>query len=370
MDDTPEPLPYIRQTLRNMGSWNPTRLLPGERSGNVHRMDLNECPMPPSPIVIEAIRDHAHLVNRYADGGCPDLTEKISAVTGVPHDCITWGTGSAELLANIVRLAIAPGDGVVAPTPVWRRFHGVFSSLEADVAHVDIRDDGSVDPDGMIAACSGKTKIMVCVTPNNPSGAMLSKAEVRKVAEETPEDVLLYLDEAYYEFARFAGGPDGLVILQEHRKGPWIVTRTFSKAYAMAGLRMGYAMASNVHITNALRSLTGTFNVSAMSEAAALAAWEDQDYALRIQEATATERERIVDGLREMGIEALPSVTNFVSGPLDRPAGPVIQAMKERNIRIAGWAEEGYGHMIRVSIGLPEDTDAFLTALREILDAG
>ena len=91
---------------------------------------------------------------------------------------------------------------------------------------------------------------------------------------------------------------------------------------------------------------------------------------MRIQEATAAERRRIVDGLGELGIEALPSVTNFVSAPLDRPAEPVIQAMKERNIRIAAWPEEGYGHMIRVSIGLPEDTDAFLTALREILDDG
>jgi len=367
MDDTPPSIGYIRRNLQRVRKWNPTRMLAGEQEGGVHRMDLNECPFPPSPRVVKAIQDAAIKVNRYPDGVCPEVSERLSAMTGVPADQICWGTGSSELVGNIAMISVSPGDGVVAPGPVWRRFANVFNVVDARVIRVANRADGSVDPYGLVDALDAGTKLLVAVSPNNPSGAMLSAEEITYLAENVPDDVLLYLDEAYFEFARFAGGPDGLKILQEKRRGPWVVTRTFSKAYAMAGMRLGYALTSSDVISNALRAVTSTFNVTALAEAAALAALDDVDYAREIQERTAAERARLVEGLRDLGLEPLPSVTNFVSAALPVPAAPVVEELKTRRIRIGAWGEEGFESFIRISIGLPEDTDAVLAALRDIL---
>ena len=357
---------YIRANLRDMAPWNPTATIPSERTGRIHRMDLNECPYPPSPSVVAAMRDFADKVNRYPDGGLPQLSARISERTGVPTSSIAWGTGSTELLSNVVRIAVAPGDRLVAPTPLWRRFEGVFRIVDADVRHVDNRPDGGLDVAALIAAADASTRILVCVTPNNPTGMGLTAEEIADIVERTPDHVLLYIDEAYHEFAVHAGGPDALEIIKR-RKGPWLITRTFSKAYALAGARLGYALCSEDAIANALKAVTSTFNVSAFGEVAALAALDDPDYTAFILEKNAEQRARLTDGMRALQLAPLPSVTNFVSVRLPKDGGEVQAAMRARGIRIATWGEPGYEDYIRVSIGLPEDTEAFLAALQEIL---
>ncbi|MDA0240426.1 MAG: histidinol-phosphate transaminase [Proteobacteria bacterium] len=366
-DDHPV-LPYLRPTLQGLPRWNPTQVLPSESTGKIHRMDLNECPFPPSPKVVEAMRNMAENVNRYPDGGLPRLTARISENVGIPGSHICWGTGSSELLTNIIGMSVGPGAGLVAPDPIWRRFAGIFAANGADITRVPNKSDSTLDATGLVSAIGNNTRILVCVTPNNPTGLMLSADEVTYIASETPENVLLYVDEAYHEFAIKAGGPDALDILKQ-RKGPWVLTRTFSKAYALAGLRVGYAICSSDEIADALRAMTGTFNASAYAEAAALAALDDPDYREMILDNNERERERLIAGMAELGIAALPSVTNFVSAPTGRPAGPIAQGMRERGIRIATWPDEGYEDYIRVSVGLAEDTDAFLEALRDIFSS-
>jgi histidinol-phosphate aminotransferase len=369
MAETASLLPYIRTNLQGIPSWNPTATLPSEQSGRVHRMDLNECPYPPSPKVVAAVRAGAEAINRYPDGSCPRLSEVIAGRTGVALSRICWGTGSSELLGNAIRIAVAPGDGVVAPTPLWRRFAGVFRTVAADVAYAENKPDGGIDVDRLVGAIGNNTRIVVCVTPNNPTGLALTAEELARVIGGTPDNVLLYVDEAYYEFNIHAGGADALDLLAA-RKGPWLVTRTFSKAYAMAGMRLGYALCSSDAIADALRAVTGTFNVSALSEAAGLAALDDPDYTAWLLERNAAERARLVEGMRGLGLAPLSSVTNFVSVALPMPGAEVAAQMRARGIRIATWPEAGYEGFIRVSIGLAEDTDAFLAALSEILAAG
>lgn len=361
-------VPYIRPNIKAIPYWDPTGALPSERTGRVHRMDLNECPYPPSDRVVAAMRDHADKVNRYPEGGCPRLTERISERTGVPAANIAWGTGSTELLSNIVRIAIAPGDELVSPAPMWRRFVGVYQITDADVRYVPNRPDCGIDVAGLAGAVGNRTRLVICVTPNNPTGLMVTADELRLLARQVPDNVLLYVDEAYQEFAVHAGGPDALEILKD-RRGPWVVTRTFSKAYALAGLRLGYALCSSEAIAAALRAVTSTFNVSAFGEVAALAALDDPDYTVFILEKTAQERARLIDGLREVGLEPLPSVTNFVSARRDGlDASKVVAAMRQRGVRIAGWGDPDFPDYIRISVGLPEDTDACLATLNDVLD--
>lgn len=360
--------PYIRANLRDMTAWNPTATLLSERTGKVHRMDLNECPYPPAPSVVAAMRDFADKVNRYPDGDLPQLTARISMRTGVAVSSIAWGTGSTELLSNAVRIAVAPGERLVAPMPLWRRFEGVFQIVDADVRHVANRPDGGLDVPALIDAVDGATKMLVCVTPNNPTGMALDAEQIAEIAERTPDHVLLYIDEAYHEFAVHAGGADALAIITR-RKGPWLITRTFSKAYALAGVRLGYALCSDDAIAIALKAVTSTFNVSAFCEVAALAALDDPDYTRFILDRNAEQRARLVEGMRDLRLAPLPSVTNFVSVRLPRDGAEVAAAMRERGIRIATWGEPGFEDFIRVSIGLAEDTAAFLAALTDILNA-
>ena len=358
---------YLRHHLRGLDNWNPTATSAGEHLQQVRRMDLNECPYPPSPKVQAAIEGVFARLNRYADGSCPELAARLSATTGVPVPNILFGPGSTQLLKCIIEISAGPGDNVVSPSLLWHRFHGIYEALEADATLVTNRPDGSIDVAQLTRAIGNRTRMLVVITPNNPTGMMLLEDELRHVILQTPDNVMLFVDEAYHEFAMHAGGPDALRMLQRERSGPWIVSRTFSKAYALAGLRLGYAMCSSPEIANAVRLMSSTFVVSAFAEAAALAALDDPDYSSFIVEDTARERARIIEGLRALGCEPMNSVTNFVSADVGRPGIDVVAAMRERGIRIARWAYPEYGNYIRVSMGAPEDTDAFLDALAEIL---
>jgi histidinol-phosphate aminotransferase len=352
--------------FQSKGFWNPTHIRPNERDALVHRMDLNECPYPPSPKVIEAIAQAAAELNRYPDGTCPVLTPHLAEALGVEEELICYGAGSTQLLTSIAQICISTGNQLVAPGLIWRRFAGVFDVVGAEPRLVDNHPDGRIDVDGLIAAIGNDTRLMVVLSPNNPTGMMLTQAELESLRDGVPDNVLLFVDEAYFEFSQFAGGPDAVEILKS-RRGPWVVTRTFSKAYALAGLRLGYAVCSSTEITNALRLVTSTFNVTGVAEAAVVAALEDESHTHMILETTRIERERLSEGLRAMGLEVMDSVTNFVGVDVGRDATPVVREMRDLSVRVATFGYESNATHLRISTGLPEDTDACLTALAQVL---
>ena len=356
----------LRANFRNRPFWNPTHILPHEVGQTMHRMDLNECPYPPSPQVIASIAAAASGLNRYPDGTCPVLTPRMAERLGVPAEHICWGGGSTQLLTAIAQIAVSPGEELVSPAVIWRRFAGVFNVVAAQHRAVDNLPDGRIDVDGLLGAIGNNTRLLVTLTPNNPTGLMMTQGEVEHLANATPDNVLLFIDEAYFEFARFAGGPDAVEILKQ-RRGPWVVTRTFSKAYALAGLRLGYAVCSSHEIANALRLVTSTFNLAGIAEAGAMAALDDPDYTQMILETNAGERTRIIAGVRAMGLDAMDSVTNFIPIDVKRAAGPVVKGLRDRRVRVAGFGYEANGTFIRASTGLPADTDALLDGLTEIL---
>jgi histidinol-phosphate aminotransferase len=358
--------PYLRSNFQNVPFWNPTKILDHEIGKSVHRMDLNECPYPPSPRVIEAIKNSANILNRYPDGTCPELTPMIAKDLGIPEETITWGGGSTQLLTSIAEISVAPGQNLVTPELVWKRFQGIYKIIDADVTSVPNREDGAIDVKAMTNAISNNTRLLICVTPNNPTGLMLTEKEIRYISDNTPDNVLLFMDEAYHEFAVHAGGPDALEILKD-RKGPWVVTRTFSKAYALAGLRLGYAICSSLEIVNAIRLVASTFSLNGLAEAAAIAARNDAEYTKFILDKNAEERARVIKGLQDMGYEPMASVTNFVSCDIKRSGTDVVKAMRERSVRISTIGGGAFENYIRLSMGTPEDTDAFLRNLREVL---
>jgi histidinol-phosphate aminotransferase len=195
---------------------------------------------------------------------------------------------------------------------------------------------------------------------------MMGEAALQRIVTAVPDTVLLVIDEAYHEFARRAGGPDVLAALRR-RRGPWVVLRTFSKAYGLAGARIGYALCGAPEVADALRKVKLQFNVTAPSQAAALAALRDEAYLKTTLDAIAAERTRLAAGIAAAGLSPLPSAANFVSVKLAIPAADAAEEFRRRGILIRDWRDPEHLNEIRITIGLPEDTNAVLAALREIL---
>jgi histidinol-phosphate aminotransferase len=365
-------VPYIRRAVINA----PPKVDPptegylrhsGMDTSKIRPMGLNESLFPPSPKVIEALEANLHMINRYPDAQCPALSDIVSARTGIATDCIVWGNGSEELLKGAVDLSLSPGEGLVLPVPTFWGYKALVATFEPDVTEVQNLADGHTDIDGIIAAIGNNTKIVFLITPNNPTGRMVEKEGLKKIISGVPENVLLCVDEAYYDFGIHAGGPNVLDVLKT-RKGPWITAFTFSKAYGMAGMRIGYALCSDNVLAESLRKTTCVFNVPVLAQYAAGAALNDTDYLTRMLDWVAEGREQIFTGLRELGLDPFPSVTNFISSAIPINGRTCLQAMLKKGFQINAWADKGFENYIRITVGKPDDNAACLAALKEVLD--
>jgi histidinol-phosphate aminotransferase len=253
----------------------------------------------------------------------------------------------------------------VIPAPSFPRYGLSGRILGARVLRTKLDAGGASDPAALGAAVTERTKLVFCCTPNPPSGGMMTASALDALVSAIPDTVLLVMDEAYHEFGKHAGGPDVLAALKR-RHGPWAVLRTFSKAYGLGGARIGYALCTT-DVADALRKIKMQFNVTSPSQAAALAALQDEGYLASTLDAVARERVRMSEGIATLGLKPFPTAANFVSTRLERPAVETEEEFKKRGILIRGWRDPEFLHEIRITVGLPEDTDAVLTALAEIL---
>jgi histidinol-phosphate aminotransferase len=371
LDGAEKSTPYIRPALKNA----PNKVDPptdgalrhkGLDTSKIRGMGLNESCYPPSPKVIQAMQDNLSSVNLYPDAQCPRLSDIIAERTDVAQDCIVWGNGSEELLKGAIDLSLSPGQGLVLPVPTFWGYKSMVAAFEADVAEVENLPDGHTDIDGILAAIHSDTKIVFLITPNNPTGRMVDQAGIEKIIKGVPEDVLLCVDEAYFDFGLHAGGPNVLEILKT-RKGPWITVFTFSKAYAMAGMRIGYALCSDAELSQALQKTTCVFNVPLLAQYAGEAALLDIEYLDFILTQVAAGRDQLFNGLKELGLTPFPSVTNFVSTPVPMNGRDCMKAMLDKNVQINAWADRGYENNIRITVGTEADNTACLATLKEVL---
>ena len=332
----------------------------------VRSMHLNESPFAPSPAVVAAMQRAVAGLNRYPDHDGQQLVAVLSQRLDVPADCIVIGAGSNELLFASGEITLDPGDEAVAPDPGFVTYAKIIAMRDAVYVGVPVRADGVVDVDAMLAAVTPRTRLVYVATPNNPTGGMLTQREVEHLIDELPDHVLLHYDEAYYEFARNAGGPEALPLLRR-RKGPWIVTRTFSKAYSLAGARVGYGLTSSPSLADAYRKIRINFSVNAVALAGARAALDETDYVARLLDHTANERERLAQALAGLGLHTLPSAANFVTVVTPRPAGEFAAALQKENVFVLPMPWRGGPGALRITIGSREDNDAAVAGLRRAL---
>ena len=341
----------------------PTTVEPDSKEGaKLARMHLNEAPFGPSPRVLTAAAEALTNAHLYPDHNAVELIGRIAVLTGVERSCISVGNGSGEILIAVAQLAIEVGDEAVFPAPTFPTCGKGVQIAGGKLIEAPLRDDGVNDVASMLAALTDRTKLFYLCTPNNPTGGVLSAGEIALAADTVPDDCLLVVDEAYHEFANAEGGPDVLSILQR-RTGPWVVTRSFSKAYCLAGLRTGYALCSSPDIRDALWALRSNFNLSRPALAAASAAIADTEHLAHVLRQTLAERDRIAQTLQKMGCRLYSGSANFLTFQANGDAVNLATMLGEQGVLVQVLPWPNSKGSIRVTIGSREENDRFLTGI-------
>jgi histidinol-phosphate aminotransferase len=347
---TPAPRANVAEIPPYVAGRPPT-VRPGMTS---YKLSSNENPYPPLPGVIEAVQAGVSAMNRYPDMGSAALYEALARAFDVPADHLSVATGSVGLIYQLVQAFCDPGDEVVF---AWRSFEAypiAVTAAAATAVKVPVLADGRHDLDAMAAAITDRTKVVLVCTPNNPTGPAVTQAELDAFLARVPSHVLVVVDEAYVEFVRMADPVDGVATYRRHDNV--VLTRTFSKAYGLAGFRVGYAVAP-APIAAALRAVSLPFGVSTIAQAAAIASLERRDELFERVEALVVERTRVVDGLRSVGWDVPEAQGNFVWFELGERTLDFAAAADEAGITVRPFAGEG----CRVSIGEPEANDRLVS---------
>lgn len=330
--------------------------------GPVRRLHLNESPHPASPKTVAAMVEATANTNRYPDGGAEALRAALADHTGHPAERIVIGNGSHELILLAGRIALDRTCSTVAPAPTFYGHHRIATLSGAELLDVPVRSNGSCDIEAMLEAIRPDTALVSLVTPNNPTGTLSSAEDVERLAQGVPESVLLLVDEAYFEFGRAAGGPDVLAILSR-RTGPWLLLRTFSKAYGLAGARIGYGLSSSVGLGHSIKTEQSTFQINSIALAGALAALGDQDWMHSTVADVIKDRDRLSTGMRDLGFDPFESATNFLLARSPIDAGEVVKAFTSAGTLIGA----GANNSIRISIGNADDVDHCMAILAAIV---
>ena len=328
-------------------------------------LHLNESPFPPSPRVVEAMRRALSGANRYPDHDGGALARVIASHSGVDASRIVIGAGSNELLFVSADLAVDPGDEVVAPVPGFPTFAKSTAMRAGTLVAVPCRSDGCVDVVAVLAAITPKTRLVFVSSPHNPTGGLLRQAEIEALVHGVPSSVLLHFDEAYYEFGRHAGGCETLPLL-ERRQGAWIATRSLSKAYGVAGMRVGYGLTSSPDLAAAYRTARINFSVGSVAMAGAEEALREEDAVARLLQHNAERRAQLVDGLAPWGWRALPSAANFVAFVTPAPAVETAARLRALGILVSPFALPNTSGALRISTGTQADMQAVFDAVAQL----
>ncbi|MEU4396118.1 histidinol-phosphate transaminase [Kribbella sp. NPDC023855] len=351
---TPDHEVRFRSVLDDIPAYKPGK--PPERADGrpTYKLSSNENPYPPLPGVLAAATEAAANMNRYPDMGALPLLEALSERFDVPVTDLAVGTGSVAVLYHLLQAACGEGDEVVY---AWRSFEAYPIAVQltgATSVQVPLTEDARHDLKAMEAAITERTRVVLICTPNNPTGPVVRRDELVAFLDAVPRNVLVVLDEAYREFVREPETPD---CLEMYRDRPNVVVlRTFSKAYGLAGFRIGYAI-GHPPVVAAIRKCALPFGVSEVAQAAAIASLRAEKELLERVDGLVAERTRVVDALRAAGWNVPETHANFVWMPLGDETVAFAEALQAEGVSVRPFPGEG----ARVTIGEKEANDLFLT---------
>ncbi len=353
--------PRLRAALDGIPTYKPGRPAAAREGGPAYKLSSNENPYPPLPSVLDTVRGAAESFNRYPDMFATGLVQAIADRFDVPPAHVATGTGSVGVLQQLVQATSAQGDEILY---AWRSFEAYPIVVQVSGARsvtVPLTPDEHHDLDGMLAAITPRTRLVLVCSPNNPTGTAVRRTQLEQFLDAVPSDVLVVIDEAYREFVRDDEVPDALDMYRDRHNVA--VLRTFSKAYGLAGLRVGYAVAPEP-VADALRKTAVPFGVSGLAQVAATASLAAETELLERVDALVAERARVQGALREQGWTTVPeSQANFVWLRLGERTTDFAAACETAGVVVRPFAGEG----ARVTIGEREGNDLFLQVAKAFL---
>ena len=329
---------------------------------SIIKLASNENALGPSPRAVAALRRALGGLHRYPESTCPDLRARVAKHLRVDPASLIFGNGSDEIIVLALRAFVDPGDEVVVASPTFLIYELQARACGASVTVVPLRDY-RYDLGAMQAAVTAHTKLVFIANPDNPTGTYVTKRKLDAFLRGLPAEAIAFLDEAYYEFAE---APDYPQTLKRVSDRPLIVTRSFSKAYGLAGLRIGYGIAQPALVA-AMEAVREPFNVNSLAQAAAAAALGDTAFLARTQRLIREGRRYLTRELDALKLRSVPSVTNFILIRLGPGAASVAQRLLRRGIIVREMSAWKLGGCLRVTIGTMPENRKFILELKRCL---
>lgn len=334
---------------------------------SVVKLGSNENPYGPPPGVRAALANLVDHVALYPEADL-QLRSLIATELCEAESRIVLGNGSEQIIRMIPEAYVSPGDRVVTVIPSFGLHILDAEAMGGIVEAVPVTEACEFDLSAMIEAVSKPLRMLIFSNPSNPVGCMMEESDLRALVEACPLDCLIVVDEAYREYAELDPSyPQAREILRAQSR-PWVVLRTFSKAYGLAGLRIGYAVTSSDEIAQTLGIVRDPFNTNIAAQLAAIGALQGADHVRHSVERTALDRETLRAELEALGLEVAPSLGNFLFFRIPMSSGELAERLLRHGVIVKPWKEAGYTDWVRVSIGLPEENTRFLAVLSNVLE--
>ena len=325
------------------------------------KLASNENPLGPSPKAVEAVSKALLNLHRYPDGSGHDLIGKLADHVGVKPENIVIGNGSDDIIGILATTFLRPGDEAVMPRPSFLMYDIAVKCMGAKPIAVPLKNL-AMDLDAMAKAVTGNTRLVFICNPNNPTGTCVSAEALESFVQQLPGHVITVVDEAYIEFARDPECGSAIKMVGDY---PVVALRTFSKVYGLAGLRVGYGVMS-AEIAGLVNRVRHPFNVNTLAQAGALAALEDVGYVQRTLNLVHEGLDFMFASLKEMGIKCFATQPNFFLIDMGRNADEVYRQMLKEGVIVRSMTSYGYPEYIRITVGLPEENQRLLAALKKI----
>ena len=358
---------HINESVRGLNPYvpgKPIEELARERGlVDIVKLASNENPRGPSRKVLDAIGEEASSLSRYPDGSGYVLKQKLASRLGVAVEQITLGNGSNDVLELATRVAISPGCEAIVDEHCF-----VVYPLAVAAAHgvlvVAKSRNWCHDLDAMVALVTPATRILFIANPNNPTGTWVDESTLRALLSDLPEHVWVVVDEAYFEYVTAAEYPNGVSLVEEFPN--LIVTRTFSKVYGLASLRIGYSV-SSAEFADLMNRIRHPFNVNSVALAAAAAALDDEDYVRESIRLNDEGMQQIESAVQKLGVASIPSVGNFITIETGPDSMEIYERLLQRGVIVRPIANYKMPHHLRVTVGTPSENERFIRALEESL---
>ena len=328
------------------------------------KLASNENPLGPSPKAIEVIHKMATEVHRYPDATAHYLKDKMAQKLALGPEQIGFGNGADEIITFIAAAFIHPGDEALIPTPTFIRYETCVQMMGGNPIHVPLKD-WRLDLEALKEKVTERTKMIFICNPNNPTGSIVGCDELEEFLSHIPKHIIIVFDEAYYEYVTAKEYPDTLSYLKNSDRRI-IILRTFSKIYGLAGLRIGYGLTTE-ELADILKLVRPPFNASAIAQAAAAAALDDDEHVAESRRINTEGKKFIYSAFEKFGIDYTPSESNFIFFDSERDGVEVFNAMLHKGVIIRPLTVDGKKRFLRVSIGTMEENERFVETFEKVL---